>query len=91
MVLTLGEELLIAFGAAVGGFVVLWLFISYVFSSIAQQMAQTTATATQSIQNMYTLYINALMAMHGAETITNHADNHLVTQQKQSSGSSAKQ
>jgi len=88
--LTIGEELLIAFGAAVGGFVALWLFVSYVFSSIAQQMAQTTATATQSMQNMFTLYINAMMAMHGAESLANHADNHLATQQKQSSTSGAK-
>jgi len=88
--LPIGEELLIAFGLAVGGFVALWLFVSYVFSSIAQQMAQTTATATQSVQNMYTLYVNTLLAMHGAETLTNHADNHLVTQQKQSSASSTK-
>ncbi len=91
MVLTLGEELLIGFGAGVGGFIALWLFVSYVFSSIAQQMSQTTAVATQSVQNMYTLYVNTLLAMHGAETLTNHADNHLVTQQKQTSNQPSNQ
>jgi biotin transporter BioY len=94
MALTLGEELLIAFGSAVGGFILLWLFVSYVFSSMAQQMAETTTTAVQSIQNMYTLYVNTMIAMHGAETLTNHADNHLVNQQKhalaQTSASSTK-
>ncbi len=82
MALPLSEELLIAFGTAVGGFVVLWLFISYVFSSIAQQMAQTTATATQSIQNMYTLYVNTIIAMHGTSSLENHATNALLNQQQ---------
>jgi hypothetical protein len=91
MALTIGEELLIGFGAAIAAFVALWLFISYTFSSIAQQMAQTTATATQSIQNMFTLYTNTIIAMHGVESLANHADNHLVTQQKQSANQPAKQ
>ncbi len=91
MSLTLGEEILIGFGSAVAGFIALWLFISYTFSSIAQQMSQTTAVATQSIQNMYTLYVNTMIAMHGAESIANHADNHLVTQQKQGSSQSSAQ
>ncbi len=91
MVLTIGEELLIAFSAGIAGFVVLWLFVSYVFSSIAQQMAETTTTATQSIQNMFTLYTDTMIAMHGAESIANHADNHLITQQKQPANQSSNQ
>ncbi len=90
MTLPVGEELLIGFGAAVGGFIAIWLFTSYVFSGIAQQMAQTTATATQSVQNMYTLFVNTLLAMHGAESLSNHADNNLVSQQKQKPDSATK-
>jgi esterase/lipase len=82
MALSLSEELLIAFGSAIGGFVALWLFMSYTFSSIAQQMAQTTAIATQSVQNMYTEYINTLLAMHGASSLENHSTNALVNQQQ---------
>jgi hypothetical protein len=82
MALPLSEELLIAFGGAIGGFVALWLFISYTFSSIAQQMSQTTAVATQSVQNMYTLYVNTILAMHGASSLENHSTNAMVAQQK---------
>ncbi len=91
MALTLGEEILIGFGSAVAGFIALWLFISYTFSSIAQQMSQTTAVATQSIQNMYTLYVNTMIAMHGAESIANHSDNHLIAQQKHTANQQSSQ
>ncbi len=82
MTLPLSEDLLIAFGSAIGGFIVLWLFVSYVFSSIAQQMAQTTSVATQSIQNMYTMYVDTLIAMHGASSLENHSTNALLAQQQ---------
>ncbi len=82
MALPLSEEILIGFGSAIAGFVALWLFISYTFSSIAQQMSQTTAVATQSVQNMYTLYVNTLLAMHGASSLENHSTNAIVGQQK---------
>lgn len=67
------EYILLGFGALIGSFIVLWIIQTYEQAAVTNNIKETTALATQSIQAMFSEYVNAMQAMHGVDNITAHA------------------